>query len=93
MVYERGYKANVLVIYAILLIWEEADQKLKLFKVVNGTHGRYVSFRETDSNNRVGYLHLSDITNVQAKFKILKGIHMKILLFTVIRNINFEIYY
>ena len=64
MVYERGYKVNVLVIYATLSIREETDQKIKLFKIRNGTNGRYISFRGTDSNNRVRCLYLSNMTNV-----------------------------
>ena len=77
MVYERGYKANVLVIYITLSTREETDQKLKSFKVGNDTNGRYVSFRGIDSNDRVGYLDLSDMTNIQAKLDILEEVNVQ----------------
>ena len=48
MVYKKEYKANVLVIYITLLTREEADQKLKSFKIENGINRRYMPFRETD---------------------------------------------
>ena len=42
-----------------------------------------MSFRGIDSNNRVGYLHLSNMTNIQAKFDILEGVNVQ---YSVIYN-------
>ena len=43
--------------------------------VRNGKHGRYVSFKGIDSNNRIGCLHLNEMTNIQAKFDILERVN------------------
>ena len=42
--------------------------------VGNGKHSRYMSFKGTDTNNRIGYLHLNKITNVKAKYNILERV-------------------
>ena len=52
MVYERNYKVNVLVIYAILSKREEVDQKVKEKKIGNRKYSHYASFKGIDSNNR-----------------------------------------
>ena len=44
--------------------------------VGNRKHRRYMLFKGTDSNNRIGCLYLNEITNIKAKFDILEGVHI-----------------
>jgi len=44
--------------------------------VGNGKHGQYMSFKGMEANNRIGCLHLNEITNVKAKFDILEGVQI-----------------
>ena len=46
-------------------------------KIGNGKHSCYMSFKGIDLNNRVGWLHLNDMTNVQVKFDILENTNAK----------------
>ena len=56
---------------------EEANFKLKSIKIGKGKYSRYVSFKGTDLNDRIGCLHLNEMTNVKAKFDLLEEVNVK----------------
>jgi len=71
VVYENGYKSWGLVVYSVLSKREELDNMLIELEISGMEDVKYISFKHTSSNNKVGSLHLSNITNVKARFETL----------------------
>ena len=73
-VYQNNYKLRVLVIHSILLRAEEIDNQLMEMSLWEGNHTRYVSFKATNANIRLGALHTSNMVNIREKYKILENV-------------------
>ena len=64
----------MLAIYSILSCTEEIDQQLMMLNLWDGNHSQYVSFKETNTDIRLGALHTNNIVNIKAKFEILEDV-------------------
>ena len=48
------------------------DEKLQNFKILGIENIKYVSFKNTILNNKVGALHLNNINNVKVRFETIE---------------------
>jgi hypothetical protein len=74
-VYKQGYCSKCLVIYAVDSRKDEIDEELKSFKLGDGTHRRYMSFRGTAADDRLRTLYLNELNNVEVRFETLNSVN------------------
>jgi len=62
------------VIYYILSQYELVDYNLVNAKLWDGGYTKYISFKETDSNLRLGTLYSNNARNIKGKYKVLENV-------------------
>ena len=72
--YQKNYKAKVLVIYCVLSQSKTIDKKLVQKILWDRNYTKYVSFWETYPNIRLGTLYLNNIKNVKGKYEVLEKV-------------------
>ena len=72
--YQKNYKTKVLVIYYVLLQNKLVDYEFVNEKLWNWGYTKYISFKEIDSNLRLGIFHTNNIRNIEGKFEVLENI-------------------
>ena len=73
-VYQNNYKLRVLVIYSVLLRAEEIDNQLIEMNLWEGNHTRYVLFKATNADIRLGALYTNNMVNIRDKYEILENV-------------------
>jgi len=73
-VYQNNYKSRVLVIYSVLLRVEEINNQLMEMSLWEGNHTRYVSFKATNADIRLGALYTNNMVNIRDKYEILDNV-------------------
>jgi len=75
-VFQQRYNSKVLIIYSILSKAEEIDKALMALKLWDRLHMRYVLFKGTSVNDRLGTLYTNNIINInsKAKYKVLEDV-------------------
>ena len=73
-VYQNNYKLRVLVIYSILSRAEEIDNQLIEMSLWEGNYTRYMSFKATNTDIRLGALHTNNMVNIRDKYKFLENV-------------------
>ena len=71
VIYERNYKSKYMVIYAVESNTEKVIKSLTKMSFRNNFYTKYISFKNTNSQIRIGYLHTNNCYNVNGKFEIL----------------------
>ena len=69
--FEQDYKSKCLVIYVVLYEQERVDNALMNLKLVDRTHFKYMSFKESTKNIRLCALHVNELNNVETRFESL----------------------
>ena len=75
-VYEKGYNSNYYIIYIIKSKAVEVEKVLKKFYFERKSHIKYVTFKGTESQDRICYLHANEFRNVKRRFEILYNINI-----------------
>ena len=75
-VYENGYKTKAVVVYAVLSKREVLDNKLQELTIPSIEDAKYISFRNTLSNDKVGALYLNNMNNIKVQHETLMDINM-----------------
>ena len=71
--YENRYWSRRLVVYGVLSKREILDNTLQELEILRIEDIKYISFKNTSSNNKVRALYLNNITNIKVRFKTLKN--------------------
>ena len=71
MIYKRNYKSKYMIIYAIESHAQQINKKLMEMSFGNNSHTKYISFKNTNSQTRIGCLYANNCQNVNSKFEIL----------------------
>jgi len=75
-VFQQRYNLKVLIIYSVLLRAEEVDKVLITLKLWDGSYTKYIWFKGTSTNNRLGTLYANNMINInsKAKYEVLEDI-------------------
>ena len=76
VVYQKDYKARVLVMYYVLSQYESIDQKLMKLEFWDRENTRYTSFKVIDTNVYLGTFHLNNLINIDTKYKVLENMNV-----------------
>jgi len=71
IIYEQNYKSKCIVIYAIESKAIIIDKKLAELSFSYISYTKYISFKNTDSQNRIRCLYTNNCRNINGKFEIL----------------------
>ena len=82
-VYQKNYESKCLVIYCILSTWEEINQQLQNCQFQSGKYAKYVFFKNTNLEIKLGTLYVNNLNNIQVKYEVLHNI-------SVVETIKFE---
>ena len=70
-VYENGYRLKGIVVYVIQSKREEIDNIMQSFEIPEMKDIKYISFKNTTSDDKVRVLHLNKIYNGKVRFETL----------------------
>ena len=59
-----------MVIYATKLVVDEVNKKIMKIGFGNDAHAKYISFKYTNTETRIGCLHTNNCKNIKGKFEI-----------------------
>ena len=73
-IYQNNYKPKILTIYSVLSRAKEVDKELMTLNLWDSKYTRYVLFKETSVEIKLGPLYANNIINIKLKFKILEDL-------------------
>ena len=73
IIFKKDYKQECMVILATLANRDKIDNSLQVMKWDRGHYTRYISFRSSKSNMRLGELHINSLCNVPVKYKYIEN--------------------
>ena len=76
VIYQKNYKSKYLVIYSIQSLWKQIDEQLQIASFQSGQHTKYISFKYTSPDIKLGTLHSNNISNIVAKYEVLYNINI-----------------
>ena len=75
IVFKQGYKTRALIFYTIILQKQTINKIMQIFIIRNEKYRCYVSFSDTVPNDKLRYLYLNEINNVDGRFKTLNNVN------------------